>query len=451
MKKNTLILVCFCASLVASQLQAQTDVAGANPGDSEVTEASMKMQTPPPISGESYPTAASGQERSNYLNGGLIFTTAYSDNTLTSANGNAVSDVSYSIWPTIAIDETTSRLHSVISYNPGFTFYQRTSNRNESDQNLNLNFQYRLSPHVTVSFQDGFRKSSSVFNQPGLASSVPVSGSGQAPIVTVVAPVADMLSNTGNTGITYQFAANEMIGASGTFTNLHYLDPFQVGGLGDSSSLGGSAFYSYRVSRRHYVGGTYRFQRFLMFPSGSAQNETQTHTISIFYTFYVKPTLSFSVSGGPQYSDIEQPTFPTTRSWTPAFTASFGWQRRHTNFAGNYTRIVSGGGGLLGTYHSNTVSTTFQWQVARTWSISGSGNYAIYKNATPFSFATSQGGHSISGTASLHHTLTQHLSAEAGYTRLHQSFDNISFVTVSPDTNREYISLSYQFTRPLGR
>jgi hypothetical protein len=47
-----------------------------------------------------------------------------------------VSDVSYSIWPTIALDETTSRLHWAISYAPGFTFYQRTSSRNEADQNV---------------------------------------------------------------------------------------------------------------------------------------------------------------------------------------------------------------------------------------------------------------------------------------------------------------------------
>ena len=36
------------------------------------------------------------------------------------------------------------------------------------DQNASINFQYRLSPHVTFSARDGFQKSSSVFNQPDL-------------------------------------------------------------------------------------------------------------------------------------------------------------------------------------------------------------------------------------------------------------------------------------------
>ena len=40
----------------------------------------------------------------------------------------------------------------------------------------------------------------------------------------MIAPVTSQLNNSGNVGITYQFAANGMIGASGTFSNLHYLD-----------------------------------------------------------------------------------------------------------------------------------------------------------------------------------------------------------------------------------
>ena len=63
--------------------------------------------------------------------------------------GKPVSDVSYSVGPTLALDETRSRLHFVLNYAPGFTFYQRTSSRNEQDQNVSFNLHYRLSPHVT--------------------------------------------------------------------------------------------------------------------------------------------------------------------------------------------------------------------------------------------------------------------------------------------------------------
>ena len=72
------------------------------------------------------------------------------------------------MFPTLAVNETTTRLHWTLTYAPGFTFYQHTSSLNQADQNASIDLQYRLSPHVTFSARDGFQKSSSVFNQPSL-------------------------------------------------------------------------------------------------------------------------------------------------------------------------------------------------------------------------------------------------------------------------------------------
>ena len=167
-----------------------------------------RMVAPPPVSGQSYPVATGSQERSNYLRAGVTFLTAYSDNVLGSTGTDAtpVSDVSYSVWPTIALDQTTTRLHWTLNYAPGFTFYQRTSARNEADQNASIDFQYRLSPHVTFSATDGFQKTSNVFNQPDLASAGAVSGGAQGADSPIIGPLSDQLHNGGNVGITYQFA-----------------------------------------------------------------------------------------------------------------------------------------------------------------------------------------------------------------------------------------------------
>ena len=85
------------------------------------------MLTPPPVSGEAYPTAVGSESRSNYLRAGLTVNTAYSDNVLADVGTGPVSDISYSVFPTIAIDKTTSRLHWMLTYSPGFTLYQHTS------------------------------------------------------------------------------------------------------------------------------------------------------------------------------------------------------------------------------------------------------------------------------------------------------------------------------------
>jgi hypothetical protein len=411
---------------------------------------SGQMLVPPPVSGQTYPLSFTSAERSNYLRGGLTFNTAYSDNVLAGTSPTPVSGVSYSVWPTVALDETTSRLHTVLTYAPGFTFYQRTSAYNEADQNLALDVRYRLSPHVTVSVRDSFQKSSDVFNQPNQGIDLAVSGSAQGGNETVIAPLADRLTNIGNTAITYQFNANGMIGASGTFTNLHYPNPTEVPGLYDAASRGGSAFYSYRISRQHYIGVTYQYQELLSYPT-TVTNQTQTHAALGFYTFYPARTFSFSFFGGPQYYSTApeflsagQPLTPASQAWTPAAGASLNWQARHTAVTVSYLHTVSSSGGLISAVQLDSATASVRRQITRNLSASLAGSYA---NNAVLS-AGSLGGHSTSASAALQRQVGEHVSLQAGYTHLHQSYGAIF---PNPDTNREWVSISYQFSRPLGR
>jgi hypothetical protein len=409
-----------------------------------------RMLTPPPVSGQAYPTSPESQERSNYLRAGVTFNPAYSDNTLGGLSSKPVSDVNYSVWPTIELDQTTPRLKSILTYAPGFTFYQRTTGRDEADQNATMDVEYRVTEHVTASVRDSFQKTSNVFNQPDLVSSGAVYGSSQPPTTAVLPPIADQLRNSANAELTYQFSANGMVGGSGTFTNLHYPNQAEVPGLYDSSSRGGSAFYSHRVSKNQYLGAQYQYSRILAFPTGG-QSQTETHTLFLFYTVYLKPTLSLSLSGGPQLYEATQPQLPASSSWAPAATASLSWQGRRATFAAGYARTITSGGGLTGAFHSNNATVSAGWQIDRSWSIGVAGNYAIYRNAAPFLLNADPGGHTIFGTASLHHPIGQYFAAEAGYTRIHQSYSDVAVVSGTPDTNREYIAISYRFNRPLGR
>jgi hypothetical protein len=415
-----------------------------------------RMLTPPPVGGQSYPTSGTSGERSNYFRGGVAFTGAYTDNALGSVGGRAVSDVSYSVAPFISLDESTPRLHLITTYAPGFTFYQKTSARNEQDQNASINLQYRLSPHVTFSARDGFQRSSNVFNQPFFGSATPVSGGTQEPNLSVIAPVAPLLSNTGSLGITWQFAANGMVGASGMFTNLHYSDQAEVPGLADSSSQGGSVFYSLRVSKMHYIGATYQYQRLIASPT-NGQSETQTHALLFFYTLYATPRFSMSFFGGPQHSDTLQPPLPPlqiqlpeARAWTPAAGASMSWQGRMTNAALSYSHIISGGGGLTGAVKMSSVSASLSQQLTRRLSGSLGGGYT-QNDLLASALAGSSNGHTVSGTASLQQQVGQHVNVQLGYTRLHQDYSNVAVLAATPDTNREFVSISYQFSRPLGR
>lgn len=456
--------------LITLQARSQTDentsqspvppLAGVdnNPpvADKDTSDGGDRMLTPPPVSGERYPIAPASQERSNYLRGGLIFMSAYSDNVLGSAIGYPVSDISYSVGPSVVLDTSGPREHLMVSYAPGFTFYRRTSARNEADQNAAVDFQFRLSPHVTFTARDSFQKSSNVFNQPDLGSSQAVSGSAEAANFSVIAPLSDQLSNFGNAGLTYQFSRNGMVGASGTFSNLQYSHSDQVPGLYNSSSQGGSAFFSFRISKMHYLGGAYEYQRLVSYPSGSLY-KTQTDTLFLFYTLY--PTSRFSISffGGPQYSNAVQPSIAplqpqpvTERTWNPAAGASFNWQGRLSSFAVSYSHTISGGGGLLGAVHMDNASASLQQRITRSTSGSLSGAY-VQNQLLAVGLSSMTNGHTISATASLQRQFGAHLNLQLGYTRIHQDYSGVAVLALTPDTNREFASISYQFSRPLGR
>jgi hypothetical protein len=357
--------------------------------------------------------------------------------------------LSYSIWPTISLDQTRSRLHWVLTYSPGFTFYQKTSGLNQADQNLAVDLKYRVSPHVTLEVRDAFVQTSNLLNQPYSDLEQPVSGGVSVPNNSVIAPLAETLTNTANVNLSYQFSANSMVGATGTFTNLHYPTQSQVPGLSDSSSKGGSAFYNYRISKMHYIGATYQYQEFLSYPS-VGQSETQAHSILLFYTVYLKPTLSISAYGGPQYSDTVQFGLPAATAWAPTGGGSIGWQGKLTSLAASYSHAINGGGGLSGAVHSDSGNVSLRGQLTRNVSASLGGSYASNKllEALP-GFNTN--GHTISGNASVQRQIGERLNVQLQYTRLHQSYSEIAAISGVPDRNVGAIRISYQFSRPLGR
>jgi hypothetical protein len=425
-----------------------------NNNDTDNSVRDDRMLTPAPVSGQPFPTEPVSEERSNYLRYGLSFTSAYTDNALGAVNGHRISDVSYSLAPTVAVGETTSHAHLLVSYAPGFTFYQRTSALNEADQNALIGLEWRLSPHVTVTARDSFQKSSSVFNQPDLGSAGSVSGGTEGGNFSVIAPLADRLSNSGNAGISYQFGPNSMVGASGTFSNLHYPNPTQVSGLYDTSSQGGSAFYAWRAGKMHYFGATYQYQRLMSYPSAGL-SETQTQAAILFYSLNPTPRFAISVFGGPQHSDTIQPPSqsqpsPELKAWNPEGGASAGWQGRVSTFAVAYNHSIASGGGLIGAVHMDSATAFVRQQVNRSFSASVSAGY-VQNNVVGSVLPGTYSGHSFSGTASVQQQVGQHLGVQLGYTRLHQDYSNVAVIALTPDTNREFVSLAYQFARPLGR
>jgi hypothetical protein len=417
-------------------------------GGSTTTEDNSRMTIPPSVSGEAYPTSGVSEERSNFLSGGVTFVTAYNDNVFAGGTMKPVGDTTFSVLPTIMLDQTTPRQHSALTYSAGFLFYDPTSALNSVEQSGALNYRYRFSPGTTLSLYDSFQQSSNVFSSTSPLSGAQGAGAGGPDGVFVIAPFANQYANSANVVLSYQFGQDGMIGGTGSSTILNYPNLSQVPGLYNSMAEGGSGFYSRRLTGAQYMGVTYKYLRYTTDP---VESDTTTNTVSFFYSTHLNRSLSMSVSVGPQYHSSSEGGGPTSQSWGPAVIASVGWRGEHTSLGARYARSVYGGGGLLGTYETDSVSGSAHWQMERTWSVGANAIYSNSRNVDSLEALTSPGGDTASGTVSLQHRLGEHFDGELGYARLHQSYNSIVLVSTAPDSDRVYISVSYQFTRPLGR
>jgi hypothetical protein len=422
-----------------------------------VPSGESSMLRPPPVSDEGYPSGVGAEKRSNYFRLGLTFSTAYIDNLYAGSSTGTVGETIYSIYPRIAFDQTTSRRNLSFNYNPGFTFYHPSSALNEIDQIASVAYNLRLTPHVSIHAADGFLKTSTSFNP---TSSIPggsISSSASSSTI-IILPYAELLTNRADGSLSYQFSPTGMIGISGSLFNLHYPNLATVPNLYDSAERGGGFFYSHRITDTQYIGANYRYTRIVETPTG-AQFETQTQTVYMFYTIYLKKHLSLSVSGGPQYYETTQtsaaisssPAIPNTNSWTPAVGTSMGWQGPHTNFVASYEKTVTSGGGLLGTFNSNSAIATARWQMLSKWTSEANVNYSIIKVVNPFLISSTEGGHTIAGSITIDHKLSERFNTSFEYDHLHQSYSGIALISANPDRNRFMGSISWQFARPLGR
>jgi hypothetical protein len=415
------------------------------------------MLTPPPVSVDAYPKEIGSEERLNYFRVGLTFRTAYIDNLYAGSSTPTISETIYSILPTIAFDQTTHRRKLTVTYNPGFSFYHPSSALNEIDQIASVAYSLRLTPHVAINAADGFRKTSTSFDPTSSISGGSISGSAGSSTV-IILPFTELLTNKADGSLSYQFSPTGMIGISGSLYNLHYPNLATVPGLYDSAERGGGFFYSHRITDTQYIGAKYRYARTVETAKGT-QFETQTQTVYFFYTIYLKKHLSLSVSGGPQYYETTQtstvisssPAIPNTNSWAPAVATSMGWQGPHTNFVAGYERTVTSGGGLLGTFNSNSAVAIARWQMLRKWTSEAKVNYSIIKGVNPFLISSTQGGHTIAGSVRIEHPLSDHFDTSFQYDHLHQSYSGVPAISANPDSNRFMGSISWQFARPLGR
>jgi hypothetical protein len=418
-------------------------------GGSTAPEDDSQMMTPALVSGIAYPSVAGADMRSNFLDANLSVKAGYTNNILVAQTSTPVNDYTYTISPTFTYDRITTRQHMNFIYSPGFTFYEPDSVLDSTNQSANFTFQERLSPSLAFDVTDSFLRTSDVF-----AVSFPfssgVGGTTQSPVPAALAPFEEQTANNASGAVSYQFGAHTMVGAGGTYSIYDFTNPGQTQGLYNSSGGSVSAFYDRRFARNQYAGLDYQYSRNVSNPS-NVHVTTEMQTLLPFYTLYFNRNFSVSAAVGLQNTNVTGTQQPAAASWLPAVVLSLGWQGYRTSLAANYLHTVNTGEGISGAYKSNSFNSSGTWRISRTWRVGASAGYNTI-NATQLpTVADYQGGSTFTGGMNLGHTMGNHFTAAVEYDRLQENFAGIPVIAASPDSDREYVTVTYQFQKPLGR
>ncbi len=396
----------------------------------------------------------SEMERRNYLRGGVSLGAAYDDNALLAPSGQ-VGNMTYSVFPSIALDQSTSRKHWTLSYGAGLTVNQRLSNQNQGSHDLNFDSEFRLSPHVNLRAAEDFSLTTGMFNANGGPGFQPGLGVANETLLT---PLANMRSSQTVVEANYHFARKDAIGASGSLYDLHYRDVTTgAGSLVDTRAASGSGFWLHELFHGDWAGVSYRFQRMTYGPIG----ETRAHTFTLVNTLSLSRAFTLFAFAGPEYSDNygiaatgpDAGLVASFGNWSTAGGVDLSWQMRRTSLSAGYSRQVSNGSGIVGAVNLEDIHVGFRRELVRGWAAGVTGTYGDNESLTLASANTATSIKATSVGASLERNIGRSFGFQFGYFHYIQNQSGSSTPSLNYDANRNRFSvtLSYQWAKPLGR
>lgn len=404
------------------------------------------------------PLTADTTARSNTLQYGMNLSSAVDDNASEpGALSEGQTNVLFSVEPQGSLDIVRGRLNSRLFYAPGFTRSSTVSTYNNTSQAAGADLTYLLSKHVSLHVTNSFSLTTNPYLTES-ATNLPVSGILNQPNAS--AQQTDIRNRTelAAVDLVSQTSRHTSVGLGGSFSDLNY-EPASTGTNGlsvKSRSWSAHGFYSHQLTARYNVGLQYTAQHFSS-KEAEGQFFTLSHQVLGFLTISLTPAMQLSLFGGPDFSAIDNESFSfqspihtNTTSVTGGSTLS--WQGQHNGLSVSFVQQVSdpglnAGGSLL----VRTIGLQAQRQLARQLSFRLFGNYTSNNRLDPFStFSLADAAYAGIG---LSRTLSPHFALSFSATR--QQFLGSGSSGLQTYVQRSHdiftVSLSYNFTRPIGR
>jgi hypothetical protein len=436
---------------------ALSGIAGMQTGG-DTDDSSDDLPVIPSLLGGQGTSTLSALKRSNYLNGGVNVTGAYDDNPLLVSSG-ATGNPSVSIFPSLGISESSSRMRWSLGYAGGLTVNQSLPSENADSQSLNFESQFRLSPHVNLRVAEVFSLTTGFFDS---GNGLGVGSTGPNP--SLITPLATQRSSATTVESNYHFARNDLIGASGSYYDLDYTNTgAALGGqatqLTDTQTASGSVFWLHRILPRDWGGLSYRFDRITL---GGGSEETRVHSFVAVNSLSLSKRFALTGFIGPQYSEnqglVTGVTSPTQSSgWSVTGGADGAWKGVRTGISGGYSRSISNGSGVLGVVRLQNLHANFSRILVPGWAVALYANRGTNQSIiVPFANTANAINVTSVGIA-LERNVGKSVGLRFGYTHDSQAQLGVPGPTLSSPTetldanrNRVFVTLSYRWAKPLG-
>jgi hypothetical protein len=383
--------------------------------------------------------------RSNLLSSGLTLVTSYDGNAL-SNNAHRVGNVGLTIVPNISLSELRGATLIQLNYGIGLTQNQRLSPERNVAQNLDLNLQYRFTERLTARIHEALVYNTTSFDRLSQDTLQPGGSVLHQSNQSAITPLATSLNNLTGLDLIYQLGERTIVGGSGYFTNLHFVNNAVASStqLLDNQSVSADAFYSTRFSQRQAVGVTYSLQKLTTF--SRVAEHTSSDRMLLFYTLYPTPGVMLSFFAGPDRVTTHiQPI--TLSNWFTCAGATLGWQGQRTSAQVSFVHDVTDGGGLTGTVRTSSVTVNLRRRFTPKWAGDVSVNYG--KN-DPLVFDNSFYG--VTAIAGVQRTVGERLLIGMRYARQYQYYETSASLAPRPSVSRNIVwfSIAFRFVRPLG-
>lgn len=397
-------------------------------------------------------------QQPNLLTGSVAVNALYLDNAFTTGN-KSVGDYQYSVLPGIAFQTFGPQTQWKMSYAGGLTIDQRASGNSQQSHDGVVDFRHQFTRRLQTELRQDLLMTNNPFGQIGQNNLLPtVTGPGELSSFAVPQPVTRIGSiSSGN--LTYQVAQHSAIGASGSFSLLHFQNTAGLTGVNgtliDTTNGTGRGFYLNQISRNQIIGTEYQIQQ-LRFESGTARTVDQVLYLFDGISFHKHMTVS--IYAGPDFTqthniiiarpDAPPAVFPVTGSvWSLGGGIAYAWRTKRNGFRLSFDRGVTDGGGLGGAVRQNSASLDLvkafneRWSTSLNLAYSDGRTIGVPSNLDAGRLTIEQ------ATVGLGYKWTREVTLTAQYGRVNQPHAGLFTPTLNPDHNEFLVGFSYAFEK----